>query len=63
MWTVRRSFDAMIKIQHRLTGRAQQMLHDQLLNALVAVGGLVDLFSWVSMILLFLFFKTNQSFK
>ena len=48
MWTVRRSFDAMIKVQHRLTGRAQRALHDQAMNALVAIGGLVDLLGWVS---------------
>lgn len=48
MWTVRRSFDAVIKVQHRLTARAQRTLHDQAMNALVAIGGLVDLLGWVS---------------
>ena len=48
MWTVRRSFDVVIKVQHRLSVRAQRALHDQALNALVAISGLVDLFGWVS---------------
>lgn len=48
MWTVRRSFDAMIKVQNRLLARTQKALHDQALNALVAIGSLVDLLGWVS---------------
>jgi hypothetical protein len=47
MWTIRRSFDAAFKIQNRLLSRAQRSLHDQARNALVAVGGLVDLLGWV----------------
>ncbi|EFX83255.1 hypothetical protein DAPPUDRAFT_315704 [Daphnia pulex] len=49
MWTIRRSFDAAFKIQNRLLSRAQRSLHDQARNALVAVGGLVDLLGWVQL--------------
>lgn len=38
----------MIKVQHRLSTRVQQTLHDQARNALIAIGGLVDLLEWVS---------------
>lgn len=48
MWTIRRSFDALIKVQNRLLSRAQQTLYHQACNALVAIGGLVDLLGWVS---------------
>ena len=48
MWTIRRSFDVLFKIQNRLLFRAQRSLHDQARNALVAVGGLIDLFGWAS---------------
>jgi hypothetical protein len=49
MWTIRRSFDVLFKIQNRLLSRAQRSLHDQARNALVAVGGLVDLLGWVQL--------------
>ncbi len=47
MWTVRQSFDAVTKVQHRLTAHVQRVLHDQTMNALAAIDRLVDLLGWV----------------
>lgn len=49
MWTIRRSFDALIKVQNRLLSRAQQTLYHQACNALVAIGGLIDLLGWIQL--------------
>ena len=45
--TIRRSVQVPFKIQHRISLRAQQELHQLGLNGLVYVGALVDLFEWV----------------
>lgn len=47
VWSVRRSFDAIFKVQHRLFHRANQVLHAMSLNGLLILGTVVDLFEWV----------------
>ena len=51
VWSVRRSFDAVFKVQHRLFHRANQVLHAMSLNGLIILGTVVDLFEWVRFLL------------
>jgi len=49
VWSIRRSFDACFKVQHRLFYRANQALHALSLNGLIILGTMVDLFEWVQL--------------
>ena len=46
--TLRRSVDAIVKVNHRISNRAQRSLNQQTAKALVAVGGLRDLLAMVN---------------
>ncbi len=48
LWSIRRSYDSILMAQHRVSLRAQHVLHDLGLNGLLTVGYLIDLFQWVS---------------
>lgn len=48
LWSVRRSYDAVVLAQHRVSLRAQHVIHDLGLNGLITIGYLIDLFTWVS---------------
>lgn len=47
LWSIRRSYDSILMAQHRVSLRAQHVLHDLGLNGLLTVGYLIDLFQWV----------------
>lgn len=47
VWSVRRSIDAIAKVQHRMMYKMNKILHALSLNGLLILGTVVDLFEWV----------------